>query len=105
MRGSAPTPWWCRLGRLLPRDVRERVYEPACYERLRRGLEGRGRRAAWIPLYALAAFVAVAGFNLPWVLFDGRRLSGLGKATLVVGALAITLGYAAARSRYGYATG
>ncbi len=102
---SVPKPWWCRLGRLLPRDVRERVYEPACYERLRRGLEGRGRRATWIPLYALAAFVAIAGFNLPWVFFDGRRLSGLGKATLVAGVVVSTLVYAAAMVRYSYAAG
>lgn len=103
--GSTPTPWWCRLGRLLPSDVRERVYEPACYERLRRGLERHGGRATWIPFYAVTAFVAIASFNLPWVFFDGRRLSGLGKATLMVGAVVIMLVYAVSMVRYSYAAG
>ena len=95
-----PTPWWCWLGRLLPTHVRERVYEPACYEHLRSGLEGPGRRAPSIALYAVAAFVAAASFNLPRVFFDGRRLSGLGKAMLVV--VAVALAYAVTMARYNY---
>lgn len=104
MPEAARVPWWRSLGRLLPGDVRERVFEPACYEHLRRRLEGGGQ-TTWVPVYALTAFFAIAGLNLPWVFFDGRRLSGLGKATLVAGVIAVTVVYALAMISYAYAAG
>ena len=83
MRKSEP--WWASLGHLLPRDVRERVYEPACYERLRDALQSSPQFRASVGLYAINAFLATAGRNLPRIWFDGRCLSGLGRLAVGLG--------------------
>ncbi len=64
-------PWWAALGRLLPREVRERVYEPACYEHLRNQLEAG--RAGDVGFYAVSAFMSTAARNLPRVWSTGGR--------------------------------
>jgi len=96
-------PWWTWLGRLFPREVRERVFEPACYERLRDRLEDR--RSALGPgvgLYAINAFLGTAGRNLPRIWFENRGLSGIGR--LAVGTGLTAIGYWVIQIvRYGYA--
>lgn len=99
---SAAT-WWTLLGRLLPREVRERVYEPACYDRLRDSLE-RGSQQPGVGIYAIGAFVGAAGRNMPRIWFDGRALSGIGRLTLAIGVVAAGLWILTA-VRYAYAAG
>lgn len=80
-----PSPWWTLLGRLLPREVRERVYEPACYERLSAMLESRSPARVGVGIYAINVFLGTAGRNLPRIWFDGRCLSGLGRLAVGMG--------------------
>ncbi len=87
MRDSAP--WWTALGYLLPRDVRERVYEPACYERLSDALRRRSRLRGGVGLYAINVFLGTAGRNLPRIWFDGRCLSGMGRLAVGMGLTAV----------------
>jgi hypothetical protein len=87
VRESAP--WWALLGRLLPREVRERVYEPACYERLRDALQHRSQLHAGVGLYAINVFLGTAGRNLPRIWFDGDCLSGMGRLAVGIGLTAI----------------
>lgn len=98
-RGTAP--WWTWLGHLLPADVRERVYEPACYERLRDTLEGRVTLRAGPGLYAINVFVGTASRNLPRIWFDGRTLSGMGRLAVGTG-LAVIGFWLLQIFRYGY---
>lgn len=96
--------WWHHLGALLPVDVRERVFEPACYEYLRRHIDLR-RSHLGIGAYALAVLLGSAALNLPGSLLHDRRLTGLGRivaaatAVLVLAWIALRFGYA-----YAYAT-
>ncbi len=40
--------WWFSLGVVLPREIRERIFEPACYDLLReRVSRDRDRRRKW----------------------------------------------------------
>ena len=101
MRSS--TPWWTSLGHLLPREVRERVYEPACYERLREVLAGRSPSRAGVGVYAIHVFLGTAGRNLPRIWFDGRRLSGLGRVAIGLGVVAVG-SWMVVMARYAYAS-
>ncbi len=83
-------PWWTWLGYLLPSDVRERVYEPACYDRLDDLLESHGPARARMGLYAINAFLGTAGRNFPRIWFDGRSLSGLGRLAVGISLTAIS---------------
>ncbi len=97
-------PLWQRIGTLLPETLRERVFEPACYERLRRGLE-RGDDRVPISMYALAALVGVIGLNFPRVLFDGRRLSRMGKLLAGSFVTSAAVAWVIVLIRYSYAAG
>ncbi len=83
-------PWWLRLGEMLPPEVRERVYEPCCYERLRREIT---HEPTHVPFgaYAVLALLSVAGMNLPQVVRNGWQVSRLarlaGFALLALGSL------------------
>lgn len=83
------TPWWTSLGYLLPREVRERVYEPACYERLSAVLQSQTEAGTGVGVYAIQVFLGSAGRNLPRIWFDGRGLSGLGRLAVGMGLTAI----------------
>lgn len=98
----SPAPWWTALGRLLPREVRERVFEPACYERLHDVLANRTTRRAGVGVYAISVFVGTAGRNLPRIWFEGRRLSGLGRLAIAVG-LTMIGSWMVLMVRYAYA--
>lgn len=79
------TRWLGLLGRLLPSRIRERVFEPACYdlafEHLR---DHRSIRLLGPRIFAILLYVATA--NFPGVLFENRRPSRLG---FLVGSLAL----------------
>ena len=46
--------WWFSLGAVLPREIRERIFEPACYDLLReRASRDKHRRERWT--YSLRA--------------------------------------------------
>ena len=77
--------WLLALGRLLPRRVREYVFEPACYDLVRETLERR-RDARLLAPRLVGILLHVAVVNFPRVLFDDRRPSRL---ALLLGGLAL----------------
>lgn len=97
------TKWW-GLGRILPRDVRERIYEPALADLLRAWL---GRTERWrLPLWAhvLRTLAGCSRVAVPRLFVVRGRLTTFGRmccATAVVAALVILVvanlytGYAA----------
>ncbi len=82
-----PRPWWRRLGEMLPPEVRERVYEPCCYDRLRSEITHEPTQVPFV-VYAVLALLGVAGLNLPQVVRSGwqgsrfARLAGFALLTL-----------------------
>ena len=47
---------WLVLGRLLPRRVRERIFEPAFHDLLRRAIESRRDHSGWFAVGAVGVF-------------------------------------------------
>lgn len=77
--------WLGALGRLLPVRIRERVFEPACYDLVFEHLRGhRSTHMLGPRIFAILVYVATA--NFPRVLFEKRRPSRLG---VLVGSLAL----------------
>jgi len=77
--------WLGFLGRLLPARIRERVFEPACYDLASETLRGhRSTRLLGPKIFAILVYVATA--NFPGVLFENRRPSRLG---VLMGSLAL----------------
>ena len=77
--------WLTVLGSLLPVRIRERVFEPACYD-----LAGRLLRSSdstrFLGPRILVILLYVATANFPRVLFEDRRPSRLG---VLIGSLAL----------------
>ena len=73
---------WRALGRLLPRDVRERIFEPAfgdlTYQWLTSGGDGR------VPfgVRALSTFLGCFPVAIPRLFVKGGRLTGFGHASV-----------------------
>ena len=83
--GSRWDRWLGLLGRFLPARIRERVFEPACYDLAFEHLRGpRGIHLLGARMFAILLYVA--GANFPGVLFENRRLSRLG---LLIASLAV----------------
>lgn len=73
------------MGRLLPTRIRERIFEPACYDLAFEHLRGQRAQHLLGPrMFAILLYVASA--NFPGVLFENRRLSRLG---LLIASLAV----------------
>lgn len=84
-RGTTWNRWLGFLGRLLPTPIRERVFEPACYDLALEHLRGRRSTHLLGPrIFAILVYVATA--NFPRVLFENRRPSRLG---LLVGSVSL----------------
>ena len=74
---------WRALGRLLPRDVRERIFEPAFADlmyRWLRGAQARGR----VPfaVHAMGTYAGCLPIAIPRLFVDGGRLTRLGRYSL-----------------------
>ena len=70
---------WSALGKLLPRDVRERIFEPAFGDLARSWLTA-GRPAGTVPfgLQVLGTFLRCFPIALPRLFFRGGRLTRVG---------------------------
>ena len=96
--------WLGALGSLLPRRMRERVFEPACYDLILHTLE-RGRGARSLPPRLVGVLLHVALVNFPQVLVDDRRPSRLGLilgGSVGVSVVALVSLVVIARAAYGY---
>lgn len=81
--------WLSVLGRLLPQQLRESVFEPACYDLVRDTLEHH-RNAYLLAPRLIGILLHVSAINFPRVLIDHRRPSRL--ALLLCGGLLTTAG-------------
>ena len=80
--------WLTTLGSLLPQQLRERVFDPACYDLVRDTLERRRSHRLLAPrLVAILLYTAVA--NFPQALIERRRPSRL--ALVLGGGLLLTV--------------
>jgi hypothetical protein len=87
---------WLRLGRLLPRSVRERVFEPAYADLLHRHLTRGGSRVPFA-LQVIATGLACLPVSVRWSLFRRRvlvrltRVAAYSAVTLIVVATLLQL--------------
>jgi hypothetical protein len=78
---------WRALGRLLPQDVRERVFEPAFADLVRLWLESSGRAGrAPFGLQALGTYARCVPIAVPRVLVRHGRLTRVGHIVVWGGA-------------------
>lgn len=99
MLSSRPPPTWNRLGRLLPRSIRELVFEPACLELwLRHARDtSAGSRVSRLRLWLTFAayFVAVGWRGVPRYIVEGGRATRFGRilktSAISVGVLLVVL--------------
>lgn len=81
VRRPRPTRWsW--LGRLLPRDVRERIFEPAFADLLRAHLQSSERAALPFGVRAIAHYVRCLPIALPGLFYARGRVTRLGRVCL-----------------------
>ncbi len=79
---------WSRLGRLLPRDVRERIFEPAFHDLF---ADGAHRRSGFA-LRVLLMTADCARVGMAAVLFRRGRPTRAGWAVLLLGSISVALG-------------
>jgi hypothetical protein len=77
---------WRALGRLLPREVRERVFEPAFADLLRAWLTS-SRSGVPFPLRAVGTLLGCLPIAVPRLFVREGRLTRLGRASIVLVAL------------------
>jgi hypothetical protein len=75
---------WRALGRLLPREVRERIFEPAFSDLLYSWVTGTGTMNRRVPfaIRALGTYVGCVPVAVPRVFIRHGRLTRVGKATV-----------------------
>ena len=95
---------WKTLGRFLPKDVRERVFEPAYTDMMRRWLESPQRSRRPFGLHAVATYAACVPIAVPRMLVRHGRLTCVGKALVWGGAAAVLLTIVAVNIAEAYAT-
>lgn len=100
---GAAAPGWLRIGALLPAELRERVFEPCCYDRLARDLRA-GRRWATLlaPCFALYTLLLTCGFNLPRLLRHRGRFTRLAKVLMLSAVFTVVGAFVILQFRYGY---
>ena len=99
MRRSTLPPAWTRLGRLLPRSIRELVFEPACLElwlRHARDIDPDSRVSRLkLSLTFSAYFFAVGWHGLPRYIVEDGQVTRLGRAlktsTILLGVVLLVL--------------
>jgi hypothetical protein len=81
--GGGSLEGWRWLGRLLPADIRERVFEPALGDLQRAWLTG-GSRPASLPfgVYALGTYLGCVPGAVPLLFVRRGRLTRLGRTAL-----------------------
>ncbi len=84
---------WRRLGRLLPREVRERVFEPEFGDLVHHRLTRRARSRVPFGLLALGTLLGCAPIAIPRLFVRRGRMTRLGRVTAwsaaVLGSLAL----------------
>ena len=73
---------WRALGRLLPRDVRERIFEPAFGDLTYHWLTSHGGRRLPFGVRALSTFLGCFPVVIPRLFVRGGRLTGFGRASV-----------------------
>ncbi|MEM7414360.1 MAG: hypothetical protein AAF389_02620 [Gemmatimonadota bacterium] len=86
MRGAERWRW---VGRLLPREVRERVFEPAFEDLKYAWVVGRTDRAMPFPVHVAVTWLACLPIVVPRALFRDGHLTRLGRAAVIAGLLFI----------------
>jgi len=83
MRRSGIPRAWTQIGRLLPRSVRDLVFEPACLELWLRHARATscGRRASRFKLWMMfsATFIAVGWYGVPRYIVNGGQVTKFGR--------------------------
>ncbi len=85
--------WWFALGTVLPREIRERIFEPACYDLLReRVSRDKDRREKWsYSLRAVHILVSSTWRGALLVLPKRRSVRRLAKIAVLGGLAAAIL--------------
>ncbi len=73
---------WRALGRLLPRDVRERIFEPAFGDLTYHWLTSDGGRRVPFGVRALSTFLGCFPVVIPRLFVKSGRLTGFGRASV-----------------------
>ena len=74
---------WRSLGRLLPEDVRERIFDPAFADIMRAWLtESNGRRRVPFALQAMGTYVGCFPIAIPRLFVHDGRLTRFGRVSL-----------------------
>ncbi len=95
MPDSARPRSWDRLGRLLPRSLRELVYQPLCDDLWRAHVTAvvpRSRLLLWFRF--AGCFAASARYSLPRYFVERDRLTLLGRGTLIIAVAVLILAIA-----------
>ena len=92
---------WRWLGRLLPRDVRERVFEPAFADLTYGWLTAADGRVPF-GVRAFGTFLGCARIAIPRVVVRDRRLTRFGKVVVWGGAVIVLLMLVVANLTEGY---
>ena len=100
--GASSVSRWRWLGRLLPREVRERVFEPAFADLTYGWLTAAGRRVPF-GVRAIAMFVGCVRIAIPRVIVRDGRLTRFGKVVVWAGAAIVLVMLVVANLSEGYA--
>lgn len=103
MPESRPFARWRGLGRILPRDVRERIFEPALADLTYGWLTNRDARGR-LPfgLHALGTYLGCLPAAGRGLFVRGGRLTRLGRVTVWTIAVVTVLGFALVRLAQSY---
>jgi hypothetical protein len=101
--GHAPISRWRRLGRLLPNDVRERVFEPAYADLARAWVTSApvGERASF-GLRAVATWAGCIPIAAPRLFVRDGRLTRMGRVVVLGGAAVALLAVVVSNVVAGY---
>ena len=91
MPDSARPTAWRRIGLLLPKSLRDLMYEPMCDDLWRAHVTASvrgGRLGLWLRFFG--CFTASVGYSLPRYFVERDRVTALGKAAYVL-ATGVTL--------------
>ena len=95
---------WRALGRLLPRDVRERIFEPAFGDLTYHWLRSDGGRGLPFGVRALSTYLGCFPVAIPRIFVKGGRLTGFGRASVWVVAVLATVMLVLANFAQSYAS-